>query len=159
MGSNHLKILNKTKKWFFESFCLLWLKVSRNLKQIPLNPKTDIFTSGKALFLWNLVFEPCSRHVFLLSLGETCSNDRKYYLGCDRKCSDGSDYICPTKKAGCWCPEGHAENENGECIKIGNCPCRSGKVFYQVYFMFNFCKNTNITKIINRLSQPNKTCE
>jgi len=62
---------------------------------------------------------------------ETCSSDRKYYLGCKRTCSDGPDFVCSTKKAGCHCPEGYAENEEGLCIKLGNCPCRSGRVVYK----------------------------
>ncbi|XP_066930526.1 uncharacterized protein [Clytia hemisphaerica] len=62
---------------------------------------------------------------------ETCSLDRKYYMGCKRTCSDGPDFVCPTKKPGCHCPEGYAENEDRLCIKLGNCPCRSGKIVYQ----------------------------
>jgi len=62
---------------------------------------------------------------------DTCVNGRHYYAGCKRTCSGGQYFVCPEKTNGCWCPEGQVENENGECVVIGSCPCKSGSRTYK----------------------------
>lgn len=62
---------------------------------------------------------------------DTCTGGRIYYAGCKKTCADGPSYICPTKEIKCWCPLGFAENDNGDCIPLNTCPCRSDTVIYQ----------------------------
>lgn len=52
---------------------------------------------------------------------QTCSNS------CSRSCSDISDKPDCRKQCveGCNCPDGQTLNEFGDCIPVGQCPCKT----------------------------------
>lgn len=63
-------------------------------------------------------------------LSESCRADKEYYIGCDRKCTDGSSFVCLSKKKGCWCPVGSALDDDGKCIPVSKCTCKVGNKTY-----------------------------
>jgi len=75
-------------------------------------------------------------------IGATCQGGRDYYMGCKIPCGAGINHVCKTKELGCWCKPGYAEDEDtGACTKIESCPCKSGKIKYEVGFRFPIISN------------------
>lgn len=64
---------------------------------------------------------------------DNCKGGKVYTDGCERRCSDGYDFKCSKEKTkpGCYCPKGQVLDDDGKCIKIETCECKSGNKVYQ----------------------------